>query len=348
MGESDWQEHNPCNTSNRHAMLIRTTFLRIAVLCMLQLMGSPLATAQTVSWPSKPVRIINNFPPGGPSDIIARALAESLAKTSGQSVIVENKPGAGGNIGAAEVAKAAGDGGTIFVGIDTAFTVNPHIFPNMPFKMGNKAADLKPLVIISSNGLLMGTSAAKGIRSMGELIAQGKGAGLNFSSGGMGSPGHLGVAIFSQAANIKITHVPYRGNSPAVLAMVSGEVDGGILASSGLLPQVKAGKVIPIAVTSRERSKAVPDVPTVGEIGYPGLENEVITLAMVPGDTPDALLAAMQKTVLEALQQAAMRERMNSLDMRYEGLTGAAAAKRLGDLSARYAKIVKATQMKAE
>lgn len=330
-------------------MLTRQTLLsNLCLSALCALFPIEAATAQTASWPSKPVRIVNNFPAGGPSDIVARALAESLAKASGQGVIVENKPGAGGNIGAAEVAKAAGDGSTIFIGIDTAFTVNPHIFPNMPFKLGNKAGDLKPLVIISSNGLLLGTSAAKGIRSMGELIAQGKGAGLNFSSGGMGSPGHLGVAIFSQAANIKITHVPYRGNSPAVLAMVSGEVDGGILSSTGLLPQVKAGKVIPIAVTSRERSKAVPDVPTVGEIGYPGLENEVLTVAMVSGDTPDALLAAMQKTVLDALAQAAMRERMNSLDMRYEGLTGAAAAKRLGDLSARYAKIVKATQMKAE
>jgi tripartite-type tricarboxylate transporter receptor subunit TctC len=246
------------------------------------------------------------------------------------------------------VAKAAGDGGTIFIGIDTAFTVNPHIIPSMPFKLGNKAGDLKPLVIISSNGLLMGTSAAKGIRSMGELIAQGKGAGLNFSSGGMGSPGHLGVAIFSQAANVKITHVPYRGNSPAVMAMVSGEVDGGILSSTGLLPQVKAGKVVPIAVTSRQRSKAVPDVPTVAEIGYPGLENEVITLAMVPGDMPEPLLAAMQKAVIEVLGQTAMKERLVNLDMTYEGLTGTAALKRLNDLSARYSKIVKATQMKAE
>jgi tripartite-type tricarboxylate transporter receptor subunit TctC len=305
------------------------------------------ALAQT-AWPGKPVRIVNNFPAGGPSDIVARAVADALSKSSGQSVIVENKPGAGGNIGAAEVAKAAGDGTTVFFGIDTAFTVNPHIFPSIPFKLGNKKGDLKPLVIISSNGLLLGTSAAKGIRSMGELIAQGKGAGLNFSSGGMGSPGHLGVAIFSQAANIKITHVPYRGNSPAVMAMVSGEVDGGILSSSGLLPQVKAGKVVPIAVTSRQRGKTLPDIPTVAEIGYPGLENEVITLAMVPGDTPEPLLALMQKAVLEALGQPAMRERLNGLDMQYEGLTGAAANKRLNDLSARYAKIAKATQMKAE
>ena len=304
-------------------------------------------SAQT-TWPSKPVRIVNNFPAGGPSDILARALAEGLQKFSGQNVIVENKPGAGGNIGAAEVAKAAGDGSTVFCGIDTAFTVNPHIFPSMPFKLGNKAGDLKPLLIISSNGLLMGTSAAKGIRSMGELIAQGKSQGLNFSSGGAGSPGHLGVAIFSQAANIKITHVPYRGNSPAVLAMVSGEVDGGILSSTGLLPQVKAGKVVPIAVTSRIRSKLAPDVPTVGELGYKNLENEVLTLCMVPGDTPEPLLAAMQKATQAVFAQPALQERIASMDMVYEGLTGAQASKRLGDLSARYSKIVKTTQMKVE
>jgi tripartite-type tricarboxylate transporter receptor subunit TctC len=305
------------------------------------------AVAQS-TWPSKPVRIVNNFPAGGPSDILARALAEGLQKSSGQNVIVENKPGAGGNIGASEVAKAAGDGGTVFCGIDTAFTVNPHIFPAMPFKLGNKAGDLKPLMIISSNGLMLGTSAAKNIRSMGELIALGRSRALNFSSGGAGSPGHLGVSIFTLAANIKITHVPYRGNSPAVLALVSGEVDGGILSSSGLLPQVKAGKVVPIAVTSRVRSKLAPDVPTVKELGYPDLENEVITLCMVPGDTPDALLVAMQKSTQGVFQQSALQERIAGMDMVYEGLTGAAATRRLSELSARYGKIVKATGMTVE
>jgi tripartite-type tricarboxylate transporter receptor subunit TctC len=308
---------------------------------------SEAAFAQT-AWPTKPVRIVNNFPAGGPSDILARALAEGLNKASGQSVIVENKPGAGGNIGAAEVTKAAGDGGTVFCGIDTAFTVNPHIFPTMPFKLGNKAGDLKPLLIVSSNGLMLATSATKGIRSMGELIALGRSRGLNFSSGGAGSPGHLGVSIFSQAAGVKITHVPYRGNSPAVLAIVAGEVDGGILSSSGLLPQVKSGKAVPIAVTSRARSKLAPDVPTVKELGYPDLENEVITLCMVPGDTPELLLAAMQKATQAVFAQSALQERINSMDMVYEGLVGATANKRLNDLSARYAKIVKATNMKAE
>jgi tripartite-type tricarboxylate transporter receptor subunit TctC len=218
----------------------------------------------------------------------------------------------------------------------------------MPFKLGNKAGDLKPLMIISSNGLMLGTSAAKNIRSMGELIALGRSRGLNFSSGGAGSPGHLGVAIFTQAANVKITHVPYRGNSPAVLALVSGEVDGGILSSSGLIPQVKAGKVVPIAMTSRARSKLAPDVPTVKELGYPDLENEVITLCMVPGDTPEPLLASMQKATRAVFEQSAVQDRIASMDMAYEGLVGAPALKRLTDLSTRYAKIVKETQMKVE
>jgi tripartite-type tricarboxylate transporter receptor subunit TctC len=332
------------------AQKLETLMKHTAAACYLALTAlfAPLlAQAQTV-WPSKPVRIVNNFPAGGPSDILARAAAEVLAKQSGHSVIVDNKPGAGGNIGAAEVAKAAGDGATVFFGIDTAFTVNPHIFPSMPFKMGSKAGDLKPLVIISSNGLLLGTSAAKGIRSMGELMALGKGAGLNFSSGGAGSPGHLGVALFSQAANVKITHIPYRGNAPAVLAIVSGEVDGGILSAAGMLPQVKSNRIVPVAMTSRERSKFLPEVPTVKELGYPELENEVITLAMVPGDTPEPLLKAMQQAVKAALETPALRERMVGMDMVYEGLTGQAAAKRLNDLSTRYAKIVKATGMKAE
>lgn len=323
------------------------TIFRKSVL-FLSLLTCLGAVAQTPAWPAKPVKIVNNFPAGGPSDILARAIAEKLQSSSGQTVIVDNKPGAGGNIGATEVAKAAGDGATVFVGIDTAFTVNPHIFPTMPFKLGGKKGDLKPLVIISSNGLLLGTSAAKGLRSMGELIAQGKSGGVNFSSGGAGSPGHLGVALFSQAGNLKITHVPYRGNSPAVLAMVSGEVDGGILSVSGMLPHVKSGKIVPVAMTSRLRSKALPDIPTVKELGYPELENEVLTVIMVPGDTPEPLMSSMKKAVLDVLAQPALRDRMTTLDMAYEGLTDAAATKRLTDLSTRYAKIAKATSMKVE
>jgi tripartite-type tricarboxylate transporter receptor subunit TctC len=183
---------------------------------------------------------------------------------------------------------------------------------------------------------------------MGELIAKGKSDGVNFSSGGAGSPGHLGVALFSQAGAIKITHVPYKGNSPAVLSVVTGEVDGGILSVSGMLPHVKSGKIVPVAMTSRQRSKALPDIPTVKELGYPELENEGLTVIMVPGTTPEPLMSSMKKAVIDVLAQPALRDRLVTLDMVYEGLTDAAANKRLTDLSTRYAKIVKATNMKVE
>lgn len=326
------------NTFSRRACLTATLTLGLCA----------AALAQSPAWPSQPVRIINNFPPGGPSDLLARAVAEHLQKSTGHAVIVENKPGAGGNIGAAEVAKAAPDGRTVFFGIDTAFTVNPHIFPAMPFKLGNRPGDLKPLVILSSNGLLLGTSVAKGIFSMPELIGAGKTRGVNFSSGGAGSPGHLGVAIFSQSANIRITHVPYRGNSPAVMAVVSGEVDGGILSVSGMLPHVRSGRIVPVAMTSRQRSKMLPDVPTVAELGYPELQNEVLTVCMVPGATPEPLLAAMQQAILAAMKSPAMAEKLTGLDMVAENLTGTAASKRLNDLSGHYARIIKATGMKVE
>jgi tripartite-type tricarboxylate transporter receptor subunit TctC len=133
-----------------------------------------------------------------------------------------------------------------------------------------------------------------------------------------------------------------------VLALVSGEVDGGILSVTGMLPHVKTGKIVPVAMTSRQRSKMLPDVPTVAELGYSDLENEVVTLAMVPGDTPAPLLAAMQSAVLDVLKSPAMQDKLAQFDMVSEGLTGPAAHKRLTDLSARYAKVVKATAMKVE
>lgn len=328
--------------------MLTIAFPRFALLASLACAWPISAQTQTPVWPNQPVRIVNNFPAGGPSDLIARAVAEALQKRSGQPVIVENKAGAGGNIGATEVAKAAADGRTVFLGIDTAFTVNPHIFPAMPFKQGSKAGELKPLAILSSNGLLLGTSAAQGILSMPELISAGKTRGVNFSSGGAGSPGHLGVAIFSQAANIKITHIPYRGNSPAVLAMVAGEVDGGILSVTGMLPHVKSGKIVPVAMTSRQRSSLLPDVPTVAELGYPELQNEVLTVCMVPGATPEPLVAAMQAAVLDVMKSPALQEKLASFDMVAENLTGAAANKRLSTLSVHYARIIKATGMKVE
>jgi tripartite-type tricarboxylate transporter receptor subunit TctC len=229
-------------------------------------------------------------------------------------------------------------------GIDTTFTVNPHIYQNLPFKN----ADLKPLVVIASSGLLVGVHPSTGFKSMQDLVAAGKTKSLNFSSGGSGSPGHLAVEVFTEAAGIKITHIPYKGNTPAVLAIVAGEVDGGVLATPGMLQQVKAGKITALAVTSRKRSGLAPEVPTVAEAGLKELENQVVYVAMVSSATPELVLQALQKAVMDALAQADMQKRITSIDMDYEGLTGSAAAKRLADLHERYGRVIKATGMKVE
>lgn len=316
----------------------------VAALACSALLPLAASHAQTPAWPAKPVTFVNNFPPGGPSDLLARSVAAVLQESLKQPFVVENKAGAGGNVGAAQVAKAAPDGHTVLFGIDTAFTVNPHLYPVMPFKPG----DLKPVVIMASSGLLIGVNPSTGIKTFGDLLSQGRQRPLNFSSGGNGSPGHLAAAVLSSRTPVQTTHVPYRGNTPAVTAVLGGEVDGGILATPGMLPHVQSGKINALAVTSARRSQLAPNLPTVAELGLKALESEVLYLVMAPAATPDAVVQTLAKGITEALQRPDVKERMKGLDLFFEGQTGAAAAKRLADLNVRYGQVVRATGMKAD
>jgi len=320
-------------------MTVRRTLLG---LCLAASVMSA-ATAQS-AWPTQTVRFVNNFPAGGPSDILARSVGQVLQEQFKQSVVVDNKPGAAGNIGAADVAKAAGDGSTLLFGIDTTFTINPHLYPNQGFKPG----DLKPVIVMASSGLLIGVNPATGLKTLPQLVEQSQRKAFNFSSAGSGSPGHLAVEVFAEATKHKLNHIPYRGNTPAVTAVLSGEVDGGTLATPGMLPHVKSGKITALAVTSRQRSKLAPEIPTVGELGLKPLEQEVLYLVMAPASTPDALVQAMGKAIADALQRPDVQARLLGLDLFYEGLQGAAAAQRLAELNTRYGALVKTTGMKVE
>lgn len=320
-------------------------FSRRALLCLslAAAVTAPALHAQT-SWPTQSVRLVNNFPPGGPSDALARSVAQVLQERFKQTFVVDNKPGAAGNIGAADVAKAAPDGSTLLVGIDSTFTINPHLYP----KQGFKNADLKPVIVMASSGLLIGVHPSTGLKSLSQLVEQSKSKTFNVSSAGSGSPGHLSAEMFYTATKHKLNHIPYRGNAPAVTAVLAGEVDGGALATPGMLPHVKSGRVIPLAVTSRQRSALAPEISTVGELGLKGLEQEVLYVVMAPAATPDALVLTMGKAIGEALQRADVKARLSSLDLFYEGLLGPAAAQRLDELNVRYGKIAKATGMKVE
>ena len=320
------------------------SFLRAGLIVSLCLLLGTFALAQTPAWPAKPVRFINSFPPGGPSDILARAVGDVLQKQFGQPFVVDNRPGAAGNVGADQVAKSAPDGNTLLWGIDTTHTINPHIYKVMPFK----DADLKPLVVISSSGLLLGVHPGTGIKTVKDFMQAARERSLNFSSGGNGSPGHLWVNMANISASTRLTHIPYRGNSPAVMAVVAGEVEGGTLATPGMLPQVKGGKINALAVTSQKRSRLAPEVPTVAEVGFKDLESEVLYVVMAPGNTPEPLMQTMAKAITDALARPELQNRLNDLDMAYEGLTGNAASQRLRKLSDQYGRVIRATGMKVD
>lgn len=316
--------------------------IAVAAFAAATLLAPALAPAQ--AWPARPVKFINNFPPGGPSDMIARSIADVLQNQFKQPFVVENRAGASGNIGADAVAKAPADGHTVLFGIDSTFTVNPHIYKGLPFK----PADLRPVMVMASSGLLVGVHPSTGFKTLQDLVAAGRKQPVTFSSAGSGSPGHLAAEVFTEAAGLKITHVPYKGNTPAVTAILSGEVNGGALATPGMLPHVKAGKITPLAVTSRKRSALAPEIPTVAEAGLPQLEQEVFYLAMVPAATPEPVVQAIRKAMGDALARADVRARLENLDLHDEGLAGAAAGKRLAELSERYGKVIRATGMKVE
>jgi tripartite-type tricarboxylate transporter receptor subunit TctC len=202
--------------------------------------------------------------------------------------------------------------------------------------------------VMASSGLLLGVHPGSGFKSLQELVGAAKAKPVTFSSAGSGSPGHLAAELITEATGAKITHVPYKGNTPAVTAVLAGEVTGGVLATPGMLPHVKAGRITPLAVTSRKRSTLAPEIPTVAEAGLPQLEQEVLYLAMVPAATPEPVVQAIQKAMAEALARPDVRARLEGLDLHYEGLAGAAAGKRLADLSERYGKVIRVTGMKVE
>ena len=271
-------------------------------------------------------------------------MGDVLQKQFGQPFVVDNKPGAAGNVGADQVAKSVPDGHSLLWGIDTTHTINPHIYKTMAFK----EADLKPLLVISSSALLLGVHPSSGIKTVKDFMQVARERSLNFSSGGNGSPGHLWVNMSNVSAATRLVHVPYRGNSPAVMAVVSGEVDGGTLATPGMMPHVKGGKITALAVTGRQRSRLAPEVPTVAEAGFKDLESEVLYVVMAPANTPAPLMQTMAKAITEALGRPELQTRLKDLDMTYEGLTGAAASERLKKLSDHYGRVIRATGMKVD
>jgi tripartite-type tricarboxylate transporter receptor subunit TctC len=277
------------------------------------------------AWPERPVRIVLPFPPGGPSDMVIRLAAERMQAALRQPIVIDNKPGAGGNLGAAEVARAAPDGYTWLWATDTLVTVNPHVYKSLGFA----PEALVPVTIGTAFSQTLVCHPSVGVKTLAELIAKARATKMSYASGGAGVPGHLSMELLQSMAGFDMTHVPYKGPAPAMQDVMGGQVPCGLLAGPTVLPQVRAGKLVALAVSGSRRSPTLPEVPTVAEAGVAGYVAD-FTLAMwAPRGVPDPIVARMRQAFVDALRNPEAAERLKASDQTLVGNTPAEAAAQL-------------------
>ena len=274
------------------------------------LLSCAAATAFAQPYPSKPVRVAVAFPPGGPVDIIARLMAPKLGDLLGQGLVVENVVGAGGNVAATRVAKSAPDGYTILAH-SSAYAVNPTLIPNAGYD-GEK--DFIALAVVASQPNFIVVHADFPAKTLAELMARAKTEKLAFASAGNGTTPHLtGENLFKLRAKLDITHIPFKGGGPAAAAVLSGQPPVGVIAGSAPLPHIKAGKIRALAVSAARRVASLPDVPTLGELGYPGMEDYTWVGFFVPAGTPQDIAQKLNGAILRVASDPQIKERLEAL-----------------------------------
>jgi len=280
--------------------------LTVAGLALLGLTASINSQAQT--WPSKPIRIVIGFAPGGTTDAMARLVAQNLTESLGQSVLIDNKPGASGNIAAAEVARAAPDGYTLLIAPTSVETVNPHLIKSTLLP----SRDLTPVTGIGKSQMYLVTKPQSAAKDVRELVAQAKAGKMSYASAGAGTPPHLACELFKQATGTDILHVPYRGAAPALQDVLSGQAD--MVCDPGIaFPHIRTGKVKLLGVVSEKRSPFFPDVPTVGEQGFKGANLDIWFGMWSPNGTPPEVVARLNREVMKALSNPTLRARYADL-----------------------------------
>ncbi len=308
---------------------------------------APAQGALAQAYPSKPIRIICPFPPGGGVDITARAIGLELSKSMGQPVTVENKPGAGGNIGAAETARAAPDGYTLFLTLNSLHSISPLLYSKLPFDAMKDFAFITPLVAFSNVLIVNPANPAKSVQ---ELVAQARAqpGKLTYASSGNGTNVHLVGELFRSMAGIEIVHVPYKGSAPALTDMLGGNVTMMFETIPFAISQIKSGKLRALAVTSARRQPLLPEVPTLAESGLPGVDTIAWYGLIAPAATPWDIVMKLNAEAIKGASSKEFRERMEPLGFEIVTGTPERMAEMLRADAARWAPVVKAAGVKIE
>lgn len=289
-------------------------YISRALLACAICMAGPAGTA-CAAYPDRPIRMVINSTAGGPLDILARVLGAGANPELGQPVIVESKPGASGTIGAESVAREKPDGYTLLLALDTLATANPEIYKNTHF---NANTALTPIAFLGSFNQVLVVPRSLGVTDLQGFIALSKKKSLNYASAGIGSPGQLSMEAFRLASGVSVHHIPYKGNAPAVNAIVGGQVDTGFLTVAGVLPYVKDGRLVPLAVSGLKRNPLLPGVPTLAESGVRGLggfDGSFGYLVYAPAGTPAPIVDKWNTLLHRILRMPQMAEKLKILDI---------------------------------
>jgi tripartite-type tricarboxylate transporter receptor subunit TctC len=323
-----------------------------ALLPLLQLL--PSAASAQGAWPNKPVRIVVPFAAGGTTDILARAIAPELQKAFGQPFVVDNKPGAGGNSGGAEVAKSPADGYTLLMGTVGTHAINPSLYPKMPY---DHVKDFAPVTLVAGvpNVVVMNPATAQkyNIATLADLTraARANPGRLNVASSGNGTSIHLSAELYKSMTGTFMLHLPYRGSGPALVDLIAGNVDLMFDNLPSALPHIKSGRLKALAVTSSQRSAVLPDVPTVAEAGGPQLQSFEASSwfgLLAPAGTPADIVSRIQQEAAKAMAQPAVKERLLSQGAIPSGNTPAEFGKLIESETRKWAQVVKASGAKID
>jgi tripartite-type tricarboxylate transporter receptor subunit TctC len=316
-------------------------FLLLVLVCIF------CGTAGAQTYPNKPVRLVVPFAPGGSSSIVARAVAAEMEKGLGQPIVIDNKPGGGGNVAMVEVANAEPDGYTLIIGHVGSLAMNPFMYDKLPYDVNRDYAPISLLAIVPAIFVVHESVPAKNLREFVALAKKEPGK-LNYGSAGNGSAGHLAMEYLKQVTGMDIQHVPYKGTGPNIIDLVAGRTQASSAGTPPLMPHVKSGKLRVIAVGTSKRLHTLPDVGTVAEQGYPGFETSQWYGLNAPAKTPEAIIQRLWMEAAKAAKSPSVLARFTADDAEAVGSTPAEYAAFIKKEQERWSKVVRAAHIKAD
>ena len=321
------------------------SFLRATALAISMAVFGASAQAQT--YPDRPIKLIAPFPAGGLADVLARAVGDELTRSLGQPVVVENRAGAGGNIGAEAVARAAPDGYTLMMSSAGILTANQFLYASMPF---DPEKDFVTVSNVADMPMMVVVNPKVEAKTLAEFVALARAhpGKLNFGSPGIGTTGHLGLAMFMHAAGIKLTHVPYRGAAPAITDLLAGQIDGVVDNPPTVLPHIESGRLRSLAVAAKTRMALLPDLPTAEQAGVANFEASSWFGVVAPAGTPQPIIDRLHKDIAAALRRPALQERFAKSGARLIGNTPAEFAQQIRHDRKVWGDIIRAADIKPQ